>query len=169
MLTNKPAVDGLLKLLGEVISVYQELFSLLRRENKILRDISLDELLENNKKIETQILKVRILEESISKIFARVSDELSLPSKDLTLLKLSTFTKEPYSNKFINFHSRLAQLAEDIEALRQENEIFIKRSLNYIENSFSFLNSLINSDLTYIQEGTKKKSSNFKNLISQKV
>ena len=148
-------LDKLLLLLKKEVSFSEELLNILQNEKKLLIDLELKALEENNQEKEVLLLKIARLEEERIDMLKEVSPELGIPLSDnLTLLSLSKLVGDPYAFSLRDSYNYLRPLLDNIKQANQENMSLLHHALSNVQESISFLNGLIQEDPTYAHTGT---------------
>jgi len=139
----------LLGLLEEEIYLCSELVSMLQKEKEAVVSSDLDDLNTICKGKETFILKIKILEDQRSHIIEKAADLMDLPSRFLTLTKLSEMVEEPYSSSLKKSGSNLFALLQTIQKINQSNKPVVLHSLKLVRSSMSMLENLMFPDSVY--------------------
>lgn len=141
---------GLLRL---EIDTYRKLVPLLEEEKRALSRAHLGGLKENNKRIETLLVELRILEEARKGMVERFARELQIEAHTLTLLKLSESVAEPFATDLRSCHTALSTLLERLNELVKANAAIIEYSFRVNGSLITFLGSCMTDSKTYDSAG----------------
>jgi len=149
----------LVKVLQHEIKVYRGLLDVVRKEKQLLIASELDELSENNRSKEAQLIKLKSLEKQRVQLAGEVSAHLSLPEDEPRLLDMAnTLGGEP-GEKLRNLHSVLDLLLRRVHELNQSNEKLVNSALNNITGALKALKSSLDENPTYKRKGSEVKGS----------
>lgn len=146
-------VTNLFNTLQKELDIYKGLFSLLKREEKLLTHISLDEFSDCLKAKEILILKMHTLEECRIQLTKTLAEKLRLPLKEITLSYLSHAMEEPFSSAFRSLKASFSSLVSDIKSVNKMNSQLLQHYLHIIQSSLSVLNGLVSPSPTYLDTG----------------
>ncbi len=148
-------LEDLHKLLDEQSMLYKTLITVLKSEQNVVRNFSIEDLYKNNKEKEVLILQIKFLDESCEKLYDRICRDMSLNIDPPCLSELIEKLNEPYRAKLEYAHTKLSRLAQNAKEINSGNENIIQGSLRAIKNSLSFLMSFAGeSETTYKNSGT---------------
>ncbi|MFQ5454944.1 MAG: flagellar protein FlgN [Nitrospirota bacterium] len=143
----------LITILKEEITLYQIFLDLLERERNIVAHFSLEDMYENNNQKETVLLQIKVLEESRISLVESFGEILDIPREEITISMLCAYIYEPYRTELKECHQRLSALINSIKEVNQVNSILIDRSISFLRDSFSLINSFSQSSLLYHSSG----------------
>lgn len=147
-------LEDLHNLLDEQSTLYKTLITVLKSEQGVVRNFSIEDLYNNNKEKEVLILKIKLLDESCEKLYDKICREMFLDIDPPCLSGLIETLNDPYREKLSRAHSKLKLLAQKAKEINSGNENIIQGSLRAIKNSLSFLMSFAGSaDTTYKNSG----------------
>ncbi len=120
-----------LKILHEEIDVYRELLEVARRKTALLVQGRLEAIEESNKLEETCSLKLRILENEMSRLCRQLCQAINIPHEEFTLLRLAERVDQP-SAADIRAQTRLFRsLIEQLKSIHRRNGRLIESSMRY--------------------------------------
>ena len=162
-------LSELIAILEKEIELHKELLSFLHKDRGLLVDLCIDGIFENNKKKETCILKIKMLEGSRSSLINRLSQHYAIPSQELTLSKIVSLIEEPYRSTLDTARSILTALMKSIREVNQGNCLIVKDSLYYANRSLDFLNYSSSISPTYMDSGKIKDPKQYGNFLSREI
>jgi flagellar biosynthesis/type III secretory pathway chaperone len=166
-------VNGLLSelvaILDQEIELHKELLSLVHRDRELIIELCPEEIFENNKKKETVVLKIKMLEESRLLLLDRLSPHYGVSSPKLTLSKVASLAEEPYRSRLDACRSTLLALIKSIRDVNQSNSLIVKDSLHYFECSLDFLHYTSAASPTYLDSGRIKDPVHLRGLLSKEI
>lgn len=148
-----PLFFDLLNLMKEETGQHKELLDLLYRENRAMKNLSLEEMSKCSKLKETIVLKLRMMEELRLSLVEKIADYLEISKDEITLLKIARVVKTPLADEFRRCHQVLSSLVQDIREMNKKNKMFIEHSLESINGYLGLLNNLINPNPVYLSTG----------------
>ena len=143
-------LTDVLKILGEEIGVYRELVELARRKTALLVQGRLEAIQESNKTEETCSLKLRILENEMSRLCGELCQLFKIPREEFTLLRLAADAGPPLAAEIRTQTSLFKNLIEQLKSVNRRNTRLIESSIRYSRGLLDFLNS---SSGSYQQNG----------------
>ena len=147
-------LDNLLLLLKEETGISEHLLVILQKEKRLMIDLGLEALEENNREKEALLLRIAGLEKERMELMKELSPEGSGAIPDnLTLLSLSKLVGDPYSFSLEDSYNHLNPLLNDIMKANRENMTLLHHSLGNIQESITFLSGFIQENPTYAQTG----------------
>lgn len=130
-------VESIKNILIEQINNYRLLLELLQKEKKYLININAKDVEDLSKEKDTTVLKLRLLEEERIRLIDKFSFQNKINEK-VNLQKLYELTGD---KDFQTIRLQLVSLLQSIKELNTFNMILIDRSLNFVRQSTSFLES----------------------------
>jgi len=131
-------VNSIKDILIEQTEGYRVLLDVLQRERKCLLNLDTTGVEDLSKEKDTIILRLRLLEEERIRLIREFSTANSIVG-DIGLQRLYEITQD---NTFLILRLQLISLLQSIAELNEFNRILIERSLCFVKNSMSFLDSL---------------------------
>lgn len=162
--------NRLQKVLSDQITHYKELFVLLHEEKELIKDSSIDKLLENNRKKDEEILIISSLEENCVNIIEKINNKIPIDKRPITLSQIIKSIKNPRLNDLKNTYSELISLVNSVKEINEENKMYINGSLRAVQGSISFLVSCAKAGTPFYEKGGHLKSENLTSaMISEEV
>lgn len=159
--------DSLEAVLAQEIAVYGELNAICLKERDVLVHFSAEDLLENNSRKETILLKARLIEESRIKLVARIAEALGIPSDSVNLTTLISYAGGQ-GDILRKSQVTLRRLLEDLNEMNSSNKVLLDSSLLYVQKSIDFISRLITPPSQYGTDGEMKASPPSGRLVSRK-
>ncbi len=158
------------KILYDQIFSYKELFVLLHEATELIKNSSIDNLLENNRKKDEEILQISSLEENCVNIIEKINNKVPIDKRPLTLSQIIKSIKNPRLNDLKNTYSELISLVNSVKQINEENKMYINGSLRAVQGSISFLVSCAKAGTPFYEKGGQLKSENLTSaMISEEV
>jgi len=123
-MTKAENSDLLVNILSDQMEHYRLLYELLKREKACLLYLNMDNVIEIIKEKDTLLLKLKLLEKEKKRLINKCSHD------DIAV------------SKIWDTSSKLNSLIQDIKQLSTANSLLVRRSLDYINNIFHFLNRM---------------------------
>ena len=162
--------NRLQKVLSDQITHYKELFVLLHEEKELIKNSSIDKLLENNRKKDEKILLISSLEENCLNIIENINNKVPIDKRPVTLSQIIKSRKNPRLNDLKNTYSELISIVNPVKEINEENKMYINGSLRAVQGSISFLTSCAKAGTPFYEKGGHIKSQNLTSaMISEEV
>ena len=162
-------ISELITILNKEIDLHKQLLSILHKEREFLIDLSTEKILDNSKKKETCVLRIKMLEESRLLLVDKLSQHYSIPSQGLTLSRIVSLVEGPPHFALDAAQSTLTSLIKSIKEVNQCNCLIVKDSLYYFNRSLDFLNYASSASPTYVDSGKIKDPKRFGSLLSKEI
>ncbi|TSA10908.1 MAG: flagellar protein FlgN [Deltaproteobacteria bacterium] len=159
---------GIFELLEKEVGFYQELLRLLDKERECLHSLSIEDLCAISKAKETEILKIKVVEENLKDITAGLFKNHGYVSEDTTITALMEVADKKQAGILKNYLAILTALKEDIRERNGNNKRFIEETLEVIEDSLSILMPPRNAPF-YTSQGKNARCSCNANVLSREV
>jgi flagellar biosynthesis/type III secretory pathway chaperone len=160
------AFTGLLRF---EIEIFQKLLESLKEEKRAFSQGQLDDLRLSNKRIETLLIELRVLEEGRKGISEGFADELQMEPRGLTLSRLSEAAPEPFATDLRSCHTVLSTLLKRLGELIEFNTAIIEHSFKVNGSLITFLGSRMTGNETYDQAGALEKASVKSGLLARRA
>ncbi len=156
---TKPVVSReLFQLLEEDVHLYQNLLTLLGKERECLRALSVDDLLGVTKAKETELLKIRMLEQTLKDLTGEILKRHDRSVDEVTLTALTGVVDGRQARLLKHYLAILAALKEEIAEYNTYNKRFIQEGLEHVEESIAILTSHIGSSSYTPQGGSRRET-----------
>lgn len=143
-------VAELLGLIREEIQLYRDLIEHARRKTALLVQGSVQAILESNKVEETFNIKLRMLEDEVTRLCRELCQKFSMPREEFTLLKLAEGCEKPVAEEIKSQTGLFKNLVEQLKSVNQRNMRLIESSVTY---SRGLLDLLANATSSYQATG----------------
>jgi len=156
---RNPNSDALARVLLQEIAQLEMLANLLSAEGIILTAPVPEELLENVKKQEAVIKKLKALGETITALLASIAachraTHLKPDGNELSLRFLSSLVEEPYATEYQRFGEKIAAISDIIDGLNRRNAHLLDGALDFVNCNIKHIASFVHS--TYERKGIRK-------------
>jgi hypothetical protein len=139
-----------LRILREEIDLYRDLAEHARQKTALLVSGHMDAILESNKTDETYSLKLRILEDELSRLCGELCQAFKIPCEEFTLLKLAEGVSQSVAAEIRAQTSLFKNLIAELKSINHRNTMLIESSVRYSRGLLDFLCSSTGS---YQQDG----------------
>lgn len=146
-------MDSLLVVLKKEVEVYEELRLTTIEGSKVLTNFSLEMLSESQKKMETCVLKAKMLEEVRGNIIKKIARKMEMGESEINLTFLSLHANKAQAVELRNQQKKLVPLIASVRENKDKYSDLIEYSLSYMKNSFNFISSLMFSSSDYAKTG----------------
>ncbi len=143
-------LSDVLRILREEIGLYRELIEHARQKTALLVQGRTDDILESNKSEETYSLKLRILEDEMSRLCRELCEMARIPYEEFTLLRLSDGVNQSVAAEIKAQMTLFKNLLEELKSVSRRNSKLIESSVRY---SRGLLDLLYGSTGSYQPDG----------------
>jgi flagellar biosynthesis/type III secretory pathway chaperone len=147
------------KVLQHEIKIYRTLLDIVRKEKDLLVASQLDDLSENNRSKEAQLIYLRSLEQQRIKLAGDLCVRLSIPADEPRLLDIANELGGDLGDRLRNLHSVLSLLLKRVHELNASNEKLVNSALNSITGALKSLKTALDENPTYKRQGAEVKGS----------
>ncbi len=151
----QPLIESLLSALKNEIDIQKELRCSLEEERCLLRKPDANQLLKNNAKKESILLKAMVLDEGITDIVKKISRTVNIREQRLNLSDLSGYATPPLQAELLNCRKLLASLVMKNRELNLNNRELLDMLLRLVSNSMRVMTNLMSADADYIGSGQR--------------
>ncbi len=127
----------LFELLDHEVKLYEELLQILREEQRVLVEMDIETLISLSKKKENQLLKIRLLDESLQEMMKGLTGYP--PTKTMGLSALAAFSTPTDAARINNYLTLLSKTRDSILDLNVLNKRFIEDTLGYLNDAIFLL------------------------------
>ena len=149
---------SLIEVLRKELDIYGELKNLVMTEKNILARHSVDEINENNSRLENIVLKARMLEEVRANIVKKLTRIMGLENDEVHLMTLAESAPDEQRQKIEDLRGKLAMIAREIRVFNEINKDFVGLSMASVNGSLEFIGSLLSQSQVYSGNGKIKSS-----------
>jgi hypothetical protein len=139
-----------LRILREEIDLYRGLAEHARQKTALLVRGHMDAIMESNKTEETYSLKLRILEDEMSRLCGELCQAFKIPYEEFTLLKLVDGVSQSVAAEIKAQTILFKNLITELKSINHRNTMLIESSVRYSRGLLDFLHSTTGS---YQQNG----------------
>ncbi len=151
----QPLIESLLSVLKNEIDLQKELRASLEEERCLLRKPDSNQLLKNNAKKESILLKAMMLDEVITDIVKKISRTANIREQHVTLSDLSGYAPPSLQAELQNCRRQLASLVAKNRELNLNNRELLDMMLRLVNNSMRVITNLMSVDSDYIGSGQR--------------
>ncbi len=155
-----------LRILHEEIDLYRNLADHARQKTALLVSGHMDAILESNKTDETYNLKLRILEDELSRLCGELCQAFKIPCEEFTLLKLADGVNQSVAAEIKAQTNLFKNLIAELKSINRRNTMLIESSVRYSRGLLDFLNSASGS---YQQNGMFRPMAALQTTVSRRA
>jgi len=138
-------IAAIVKVLRAEIDLYRELVSHAREKTAVLVRGSLGAILDSSKGDETFNLKLRLLEDEMTRLIGETCRMLHMPREEFTLLKLADSADPLVADEIRSLVTLFRHLVEQLKRVNQRNMKLIESSLHFSRGLIDFISNATSS------------------------
>ena len=155
-----------LRILREEIELYRNLAEHARQKTALLVSGRVDAILESNKTDETYNLKLRILEDELSRLCGELSRAFEIPCEEFTLLRLADGVSQSIAAEIKAQTNLFKNIIAELKSINHRNTMLIESSVRYSRGLLDFLYSASGS---YQQNGMFRPMASLQTTVSRRA
>jgi len=155
-----------LRILREEIDLYRDLAEHARQKTALLVSGHMDAITESNKADETYSLKLRILEDELSRLCGELCQAFKIPREGFTLLKLAEGVSQSVAVEIRAQSNLFKNLIAELKSINHRNTMLVESSVRYSRGLLDFLNSTTGS---YQQNGMFRPMATLQTTVSRRA
>jgi hypothetical protein len=159
----------LIKLIGEEVAIFETFVDLLNRQQEALVSNDMELLASVTQEQETLAVKTTQVEKRRSDLIQRLSVELNRDSKDINLTELTKLAAEPELQQLLTLQTTLIGLHDQIATTKSRNDFLIRKSMEYINNTLTYLSAAGDRDTTYSTDKNKRSSNMHLAVVDRRI
>ena len=153
-------LSNFLTIIDEEYKLYEQMLSLLQKEQKALANTDIDMFSSIEKEKDTLILEARILEEGRKRTLSDLQDALGIKKGDLTLLEICHYLKNQADVERIKkLQDKFAHLMTKIDDKNRANACLIEHAISYARGLYTFLLDTMKPQGIYSKNGEIQRKS----------
>jgi predicted transcriptional regulator len=145
----------LVKVIGEEAVIFETFLELLNRQQEALVCNDMDSLQAVTLEQEKLAVRTAQVEQQRIELVRSLSQEFNRDQADINLTELTKLVSEPESNQIRTLQATLLGLHQQISTIKSRNDFLIKKSMEYIDNTLSYLAATGEKKVTYDAENGK--------------
>lgn len=149
--TTQQLPPQLFELLDHEVKLYGELLQILHEEQRVLVEMDIETLISLSKKKENQLLKIRLLDESLQEMMKSLSGYTQ--AKTMGLSALAAFSTPADAVRINNCLNLLSKTRDSILELNVLNKRFIEDTLGYLNDAIFLLTGAAMTQSVYGARG----------------
>ncbi len=149
-------LDSLLTILKKEVEVYEELLSIAIEGGSVLKKASLELISENHNKMETCLLKAKMLEEARGKAVKKIAMVLDVEERDINLTVLCDRARGKQKTELYSIQTTLTRIISTLKKANDESKALLDYSLFYVGSTMSFIGSILSAGAGYAETGKLK-------------
>lgn len=149
--TTQQLPPQLFELLDHEVKLYGELLQILREEQRVLAEMNIEALISLSKKKENQLLKIRLLDESLQEMMKSLDG--SPQTKTMGLSAVAVFSTPADAERINNCLTLLSKTRDSILKLNVLNKRFIEDTLGYLNDAIFLLTGAAMTQSVYGARG----------------
>jgi flagellar biosynthesis/type III secretory pathway chaperone len=155
-----------LRILREEIDLYRGLADHARQKTALLVRGQVDAIMESNKTDETFSIKLRILEDEMSRLCRELCQVFTIPYEEFTLLRLADAVSQSVAAEIKAQTSLFKNLIAELKSINHRNTLLIESSVRYSRGLLDFLQSAAGS---YQQNGMFRPMTSMQTTMSRRA
>ena len=159
-------IADVLRILREEIDLYRSLADHARQKTALLVSGQMDAILESNKTEETYNLKLRILEDELSRLCGEICQAFKMPREEFTLQKLADGVSQSVAAEIRAQTNLFKNLIAELKSINHRNTMLIESSVRYSRGLLDFLYSATGS---YQQNGMFRPMAAMQTTVSRRA
>ena len=146
----------LIELIGEEVVIFEKFVELLNRQQEALVANDMELLAAVTQEQEQLALKTSQAEKRRTELVRTLSHELNRDSNDINLTELTKLVAEPELNQLRTLQATLTSLHSQISTIKSRNDFLIRKSMEYINNTLTYLCAAGEKEATYGADKNKR-------------
>lgn len=159
----------LVKLIGEEVVIFETFLQLLNRQQEALVGNDMESLQAVTLEQEQLAVRTSQVEQRRAELVRSLSQEMNRNQSDINLTELTKLVSEPESNQIRSLQSTLLKLHEQISTIKSRNDFLIKKSMEYLDNTLSYLATAGEKKATYEAENGRSVGKTRIGLVDRRV
>lgn len=159
----------LIKLIGEEVVIFETFVELLNRQQEALVANDMELLATVTQEQERLALTTSQTEMRRAELVRTLSRELNRGSNDINLTELAKLVAEPELNQLRALQATLTGLHGQISTIKSRNDFLIRKSMEYINNTLTFLSAAGEKDATYVADKNKRVSNGRLAVVDRRI
>jgi hypothetical protein len=146
----------LIKLIGEEVVIFETFVGLLNRQQEALVANDMELLATVTQEQERLAITTSQVEKRRTELVRALSQEVSRDSSDMNLTELAKLASEPELNQLHALQTTLLGLHDQIATIKSRNDFLIRKSMEYINNTLTYLSATGDKEATYGADKNKR-------------
>jgi len=159
--------QALFDILDREVTLYQELLNILRQEQRALFAMKVDEVVTLSKKKESQLLKIRLVDEALQETARAFTAERE--GKIITLSALASRATSEDAARVSQYLATLAAARDEILSLNVLNKRFVGDTLTHLNDAIAIITSTVSPPQPYHGRHPARRYSGLPAMISREV
>jgi hypothetical protein len=159
----------LIKLIGEEVVIFETFVELLNRQQEALVANDMELLAKVTQEQERLALTTSQTEKRRTELVQTLSQELNRDSNDINLTELTKLVAEPELNQLRTLQATLTGLHGQISTIKSRNDFLIRKSMEYINNTLTFLSVAGEKEATYAADKNKRVSNGHLAVVDRRI
>lgn len=160
--------EALADILSRETALYRELSDLCDRERQVLTEFSTPELLDNNSRKETILLKAKLIDEARIKLVGRIAGELGLSPEGIDLTTLIAHAGDQHGAVLRERQATLREVLVDLDERNERNKLLLRSSILSVQKSIDFISGLMTTSPAYGTDGTLRNAGSPGRIVCRK-
>ena len=159
----------LIKLIGEEVVIFETFVELLNRQQEALVANDMELLATITQEQERLALTTSQAERRRTELVRILSLELNRDSNDINLTELTKLVAEPESNHLRTLQTTLLGLHDQISTIKSRNDFLIRKSMEYINNTLTYLSAAGEKEATYVPDKNKRVPNGHATVVDRRI
>jgi hypothetical protein len=159
----------LIRLIGEEVVIFETFVELLNRQQEALVANDMELLATITQEQERLALTTSQVEKRRTALVRTLSHELNRDSKDINITELTKLVAEPELNQLHTLQATLKALHGQISTIKSRNDFLIRKSMEYINNTLTYLSAAGEKEATYAPDKNKRASNGRLAVVDRRI
>ncbi len=159
----------LIKLIGDEVVIFEAFLDLLNRQQAALVANDMELLAQVTDEQERLALTTSQVEKRRADLVRQLSQELNRSQSDINLTELAKLVAGPESRELQSLQETLTGLHEQIATIKSRNDFLIKKSMEYINNTMTYLTASGEKEATYVADKTKRANNGHLAVVDRRI
>lgn len=162
-------ISQLIRLIGEEVSIFETFVDLLNRQQEALVTNNMEMLASVTQEQEQLAVKTALVEKRRTDLIKALSHEINRDSADMNITELTKLAAEPELNQLRELQGTLIGLHDQIATIKARNDFLIKKSMEYINNTLTYLSAANNREVTYGADKNKRANAGHLAVVDRRI
>jgi hypothetical protein len=159
----------LIKLIGEEVVIFETFVELLNRQQEALVANDMELLASVTEEQERLALTTSQAEKRRAELVQTLSQELNREPNDINLTELAKLAAEPELNQLRTLQATLTGLHSQISTIKSRNDFLIRKSMEYINNTLTYLSAAGEKETTYSTDKNKRVNNGHLAVVDRRI
>jgi hypothetical protein len=159
----------LIKLIGEEVVIFETFVELLNRQQEALVANDMELLATVTQEQERLALTTSMAEKRRAELVRTLSLDMNREPNDINLTELAKLVAEPELNQLRTLQETMTTLHSQISTIKSRNDFLIRKSMEYINNTLTYLSAAGEKEATYAPDKNKRVGSGRLAVVDRRI